>query len=70
MSGTHHGSAASAATGFAGSAKPEEGFFGWVTQLVHAHRARLARIVQREGVHANDALDCVQEAFLNLLIQP
>jgi RNA polymerase sigma-70 factor (ECF subfamily) len=47
-----------------------DSFFGWVTELVHAHRARLARIVQREGVRANDALDCVQEAFVSFLELP
>ena len=47
-----------------------EGFFGWVTQLVHAHRARLSRLVVREGVRADDALDCVQEAFLSFLQLP
>ena len=52
------------------SPSSEEGFFGWVTQLVHAHRGRLARIVQREGVRADDALDCVQEAFVSFLELP
>jgi RNA polymerase sigma factor (sigma-70 family) len=47
-----------------------EGFFGWVTQLVHAHRARLCRLAAREGVRADDALDCVQEAFLSFLQLP
>jgi RNA polymerase sigma-70 factor (ECF subfamily) len=52
------------------SVRRDDSFFGWVTQLVHAHRARLARIVQREGVRANDALDCVQEAFVTFLELP
>lgn len=52
------------------SAEREESFFGWVTQLVHSHRGRLARIVQREGVRADDALDCVQEAFVTFLGLP
>jgi RNA polymerase sigma-70 factor, ECF subfamily len=52
------------------SAKQPEGFFGWVTQLVHMHRARLSRLVVREGVRADDALDCVQEAFLSFLQLP
>lgn len=52
------------------SLSPEDSFFGWVTELVHAHRGRLARIVQREGVRANDALDCVQEAFVTFLELP
>jgi RNA polymerase sigma-70 factor (ECF subfamily) len=53
-----------------GSPQPSEGFFGWVTQLVHTHRARLSRLVVREGVRADDALDCVQEAFLSFLQLP
>jgi RNA polymerase sigma-70 factor, ECF subfamily len=48
----------------------QDGFFGWVTLLVHQHRARLARVVRREGVRAEDALDCVQEAFLAFLNLP
>ena len=52
------------------SAERKESFFGWVTQLVHVHRGRLARIVQREGVRADDALDCVQDAFLSFLKLP
>src|SRR5262245_43030253 len=48
----------------------QESFFAWVTLLVHQHRARLARIVRREGVRADDALDCVQEAFLSFLNLP
>jgi RNA polymerase sigma factor (sigma-70 family) len=46
------------------------GFFGWVTALVHANRTRLVRVVRREGVRADDALDCVQEAFLSFLSLP
>jgi RNA polymerase sigma-70 factor, ECF subfamily len=46
------------------------GLFGWVTQLVHAHRARLSRLVVQEGVRADDAFDCVQEAFLSFLQLP
>jgi RNA polymerase sigma-70 factor, ECF subfamily len=47
-----------------------DSFYGWVTRLVHQHRARLARVVRREGVRADDALDCVQEAFLSFLNLP
>ncbi len=47
-----------------------EGFFDWVTELVHANRAHLARLVRREGIRAEDALDCVQEAFLSFLGLP
>jgi len=51
-------------------ANPPDSFYGWVTILVHRHRARLARVVRREGVRADDALDCVQEAFLGFLNLP
>jgi len=61
---------ASAVLSLAGSTGADEGFFGWVTYLVHSHRERLARIVEREGVRASDALDCVQEAFLSFLELP
>ncbi len=52
------------------SSEQAEGFFGWVTELVHTHRARLSRLVVREGVRADDALDCVQEAFMSFLQLP
>src|SRR5215469_15705048 len=52
------------------SPQHQDGFFGWVTRLVHTHRARLSRLVVREGVRADDALDCVQEAFLSFLQLP
>ncbi len=45
-------------------------FHGWITDLVHQHRGRLARVVRREGVRADDALDCVQEAFVSFLNLP
>jgi RNA polymerase sigma-70 factor, ECF subfamily len=43
---------------------------GWVTQLVHCHRKRLLRAVQREGLRTEDALDCVQDAFHSFLVLP
>jgi RNA polymerase sigma-70 factor (ECF subfamily) len=46
------------------------GFFDWVTRLVHEHRARLVRIARREGLDAEDALDCAQEAFCSFLALP
>jgi RNA polymerase sigma-70 factor (ECF subfamily) len=46
------------------------GFFDWVTRLVHQHRARLVRLVRREGLGAEDALDCVQDAFYGFLTLP
>jgi RNA polymerase sigma-70 factor, ECF subfamily len=53
-----------------GQTSRPDGFHGWVTVLVHQHRARLARVVRREGVRADDAFDCVQEAFLSFLSLP
>ena len=52
------------------SDRQPDSFYGWVSALVHRHRARLARVVRREGVRADDALDCVQEAFLSFLNLP
>jgi RNA polymerase sigma-70 factor (ECF subfamily) len=46
------------------------GFFDWVTRLVHQHRARLVRVVRREGLGSEDALDCVQDAFYGFLTLP
>jgi RNA polymerase sigma-70 factor (ECF subfamily) len=47
-----------------------DGFFAWVTRLVHEHRGRLVRVARREGLRAEDALDCAQEAFLGFLQLP
>lgn len=47
-----------------------DGFHDWVTVLVHRHRARLVRLARREGLLADDALDCVQEAFVSFLNLP
>jgi RNA polymerase sigma-70 factor (ECF subfamily) len=52
------------------SERASERFRSWVSELVHLHRARLARVVRREGVRADDVLDCVQEAFLGFLQLP
>src|SRR5271163_1077470 len=46
------------------------GFHGWITGLVHGHRAQLVRVVRREGLRSEDALDCVQETFLSFLNLP
>lgn len=45
-------------------------FLGWVTRLVHEHRGRLVRVARREGLDAQDALDCAQEAFQSFLVLP
>jgi RNA polymerase sigma-70 factor, ECF subfamily len=45
-------------------------FDGWVTQLVHAHRAALVGVARREGLGAEDAFDAAQEAFTAFLILP
>jgi len=42
----------------------------WVGELVHAHRARLARVARREGLRPEDAFDAVQEAFETFLTLP
>src|SRR5271168_830842 len=54
----------------ASDSSQSDSFHGWVTALVHRHRARLIRVVRREGVRADDALDCVQETFLSFLNLP
>jgi RNA polymerase sigma-70 factor (ECF subfamily) len=54
-------------------ARPAEGgaeFTGWVTRLVHAHRARLVAVARREGLVGEDAFDAAQEAFAAFLILP
>jgi RNA polymerase sigma-70 factor, ECF subfamily len=45
-------------------------FFSWVTTLVQQHRARLVAIAQRKGLPAQDALDCVQDAFFTFMRMP
>lgn len=51
----------------AGSA---DGFSGWVTDLVHAHRTQLVAVARREGLGAEDAFDAAQEAFAGFLMLP
>lgn len=43
---------------------------GWLTRLVHDHRARLARVARREGLRPEDAFDVVQDAFQAYLTLP
>jgi RNA polymerase sigma-70 factor (ECF subfamily) len=52
--------------------EPEGGvaFSGWVTRLVHAHRARLVAVARHEGLAPEDAFDAAQEAFTGFLILP
>lgn len=45
-------------------------FLGWVTRLVHDHRARLLKVARREGLSAEDALDCAQDTFQSFLLLP
>ena len=47
-----------------------DAFLGWVTRLVHDHRARLVRIARKQGLDGEDALDCAQEAFQSFLVIP
>lgn len=53
----------------ANAAEPPR-FLGWVTRMVHEQRARLVGLARREGLTAEDALDCVQEAFQSFLVLP
>jgi RNA polymerase sigma-70 factor (ECF subfamily) len=46
------------------------GYSGWVTRLVHEHRARLVAVARREGLGAEDAFDAAQEAFTGFLMLP
>ncbi len=46
------------------------GFLGWVSHLVREHRGELLRLARREGLSAEDAFDCVQEAFQTFLLLP
>lgn len=43
---------------------------GWLTRLVHEHRARLARVARRQGLGPEDAFDVVQDAFQAYLALP
>ncbi len=45
-------------------------FLGWVSKLVHDHRVRLISLARNEGLPADDALDCAQEAFQSFLCLP
>lgn len=42
-------------------------FLGWITTLVHEHRARLVAVARQQGLSPEDALDCVQDAFFTFL---
>ncbi|MGA9522885.1 MAG: sigma-70 family RNA polymerase sigma factor [Myxococcaceae bacterium] len=48
----------------------ERGFLAWVTRLVREHRAELISTARREGLHAEDAFDAVQEALTTFLELP
>lgn len=45
-------------------------FAGGFTALVHRQRARLVAVARREGLSAEDAFDCAQDAFVVLLSAP
>ena len=53
----------------ADGAPAEPAFARWVTQLVHDHRASLARVARGEGLPPEDAFDTVQEAFRAFLVR-
>lgn len=48
----------------------DDAFFLWITRLVRTHRASLVAVARREGLHAEDALDAVQDAFTTFLVLP
>jgi RNA polymerase sigma-70 factor (ECF subfamily) len=52
------------------SRSPGNGLAGWLTRLVHEHRARLARVARRQGLGPEDAFDAVQDAFQAYLALP
>lgn len=54
----------------ADQAHADRGFFSWVTRLVYQHRPALAAVARGEGLHAEDALDAVQDAFVTFLGLP
>lgn len=49
---------------------PSPFFAPWAGELVRRHRRSLLQRARREGLGAEDAFDCVQEAFLLLLTDP
>lgn len=52
------------------SSDQEKGFLAWVTRLVRDHRTELVAVARQEGLHAEDALDAVQEALTTFLDLP
>ena len=46
------------------------GFTGWVSDLARRHTHHLAAIARGEGLHADDALDAVQDGFHTFLLLP
>jgi RNA polymerase sigma-70 factor, ECF subfamily len=52
------------------AAQTPPGFLAWVGQLVHAHRAQLFAYARRRGLGAEDALDVVQDGFVQFLKLP
>lgn len=52
------------------SAQAPAGFLVWVGELVHAHRAQLLAYARHRGLGAEDALDAVQDGFVQFLKLP
>jgi RNA polymerase sigma-70 factor (ECF subfamily) len=48
----------------------EPGFLQWVAELVHNHRHRLIGFARGQGLDAETALDCVQDAFVSFMKLP
>jgi RNA polymerase sigma-70 factor, ECF subfamily len=48
----------------------EPGFLQWVAELVHLHRHRLLSFARGQGLDAEAALDCVQDAFVSFMKLP
>lgn len=45
-------------------------FFGWIADVVRAHRVRLVDVARAQGLSGEDALDAVQESFVSFLALP
>jgi RNA polymerase sigma factor (sigma-70 family) len=52
------------------STNTDETYVRWVSELVHQHRRSLIGAARRQGLSAEDALDCVQDAFFSFMQLP